>query len=151
MDSPEILDKMGDSTLALIEEALKKLYKVHIYTVDDLTLENNNPVVFCREVKSLDIKRKDFLILSEKKRKNLNSFNVVLIRQDPPFNMKYLTATYLLEKIKDKTLVLNNPISIRNAPESSSMLRTTQRMQIQIVLLLRIYKLEIQIFFRCGH
>ena len=62
MDSPEILDKLGDSTFALIEEAIKKLYKVHIYTVDDLTLENNNPVVFCREVKSLDIKRKDFLM-----------------------------------------------------------------------------------------
>ena len=98
-------------------EAIKNLYKVHIYTLDDLNLENNNPVVFCREVKSLDIKRKDFLTLSENKRKTLNSFNVVLIRQDPPYNMKYLTATYILEKIIETTLVLNNPNSIRNSPE----------------------------------
>ena len=69
MDSPEMLDKQADSTLALIEEALKKKYKVHIYTVDDLTLENNNPIVFCREVKGIDINKKNFITLSEKKRK----------------------------------------------------------------------------------
>ena len=117
MDSPEMLDKQADSTLALIEEALKKKYKVHIYTVADLTLENNNPIVCCREVKGIDINKKNFITLSEEKRKKLNSFDVVLIRQDPPYNMKYLTATYILEKIKEKTLVLNNPNSIRNSPE----------------------------------
>ncbi len=47
----------------------------------------------------------------------MGDFDVVLIRQDPPFNMKYITATYLLEKINSKTLVLNNPSSIRNSPE----------------------------------
>ena len=47
----------------------------------------------------------------------MSSFDVVLIRQDPPFNMKYITATYLLEKIKGKTIVLNNPSSVRNSPE----------------------------------
>ena len=72
MDPPEILDKQADSTFALIEEALKKKYKVHIYTVDDLTLENNNPIVFCREVKSIDINKKNFITLSEEKRKKLN-------------------------------------------------------------------------------
>ena len=49
MDPPSVLDKQADSTLALIEEALKKSYKVHIYTVDDLTLENNNPKCFVRK------------------------------------------------------------------------------------------------------
>ena len=117
MDSPEMLDKQADSTLALIEEALKKKYKVHIYTVANLTLENNNPIVCCREVKGIDINKKNFITLSEEKRKKLNSFDVILIRQDPPYNMKYLTATYILEKIKEKTLVLNNPNSIRNSPE----------------------------------
>ena len=72
--------------------------------------------MFCKKVKSIDINEKDFIKLSEKKKK-LNSFDVILIRQDPPFNMKYLTATYLLEKIKEKTLVLNDPSSIRNSPE----------------------------------
>jgi glutathione synthase len=117
MDPHELLDKHTDSTFALIEAAIKKSYKVHIYTVDDLTLENNDLRVFCKEVKGIDINKIDFLKLSEKKTKTLQSFDVILIRQDPPFNMKYLTATYLLEKVQGKTIVLNNPSSIRNSPE----------------------------------
>ena len=117
MDPPEHLDKKADSTLALMEEAIKRLHKVSIYNVDDLTLENNTPKVFCKEVKDIDITKTDYISLSEENKKSLSSFDVVLIRQDPPFNMKYITATYLLEKIKGKTLVLNNPSSIRNSPE----------------------------------
>jgi glutathione synthase len=52
---------------------------------------------------------------------NLNSMDVVLVRQDPPFNMNYITATYLLEKLSDKVLVINNPKHIRNYPEKLSM------------------------------
>ncbi len=117
MDPHELLDKQADSTFALIEAAIKKSYKVHIYTVDDLTLEKNDLKVFCKEVKDIDINKIDFIKLSEKKRKSLKSFDVILIRQDPPFNMKYLTATYLLEKVQGKTIVLNKPSSIRNSPE----------------------------------
>ena len=117
MDSPEVLDKDSDSTLALIEEAIKKLHEVCIYTVDDLTLDNNKLKVLCKEIKTIDIKKDNFMKLSKIKKKNLDSFDIVLIRQDPPFNMKYLTATYLLEKIKGKTLVLNDPSSVRNSPE----------------------------------
>ncbi|RPH03821.1 MAG: glutathione synthase [Alphaproteobacteria bacterium TMED93] len=117
MDPHELLDKNADSTFALIEAAIEKSYKVYIYTVDDLTLENNDLKAFCKEVKDIDINKIDFIKLSEKKRKTLKSFDVILIRQDPPFNMKYLTATYLLEKVPGKTIVLNNPSSIRNSPE----------------------------------
>ena len=117
MDPPELLDKKADSTLALMEEAIKRFYKVSIYQVEDLTLENNTPKVFCKQVKNIDITKKNYISLSEESKKSLSSFDVVLIRQDPPFNMKYITATYLLEKIKGKTLVLNNPSSIRNSPE----------------------------------
>ena len=52
---------------------------------------------------------------------NLNSMDVVLVRQDPPFNMNYITATYLLEKLSDKVLVINNPKHIRDYPEKLSM------------------------------
>ena len=117
MDEPEVLDKESDSTIALIEEALKRKYRVHIYTVDDLSLRDNLPIAICREVKSVDIKKKDFLELSNTSKKPLSSFSVILIRQDPPYNMKYLTATYLLEKVSGKTKVINNPLSIRNSPE----------------------------------
>ena len=117
MDPHERLDKHADSTFALIEAAIEKSYKVYIYTVDDLTLENNDLKAFCKEVKDININKVDFIKLSEKKRKTLKSFDVILIRQDPPFNMKYLTSTYLLEKVQDKTIVLNKPSSIRNSPE----------------------------------
>ena len=64
MDPPSLLDKEGDSTLALIEEALKKLYEVYFYTVDELTLENNIPKIFCKQIKAIDIKKKDFIKFS---------------------------------------------------------------------------------------
>ncbi len=117
MDPPEVLDKKFDSTIALIEEAIKRNYKVHIYTVDDLSLKDNSPIALCREVKSLDIKKKEFLKLSNANKRNLSTFNAILVRQDPPYNMKYLTATYILEKISGITKVLNDPLSIRNSPE----------------------------------
>ncbi|MBF96097.1 MAG: Glutathione synthetase [Alphaproteobacteria bacterium MarineAlpha9_Bin4] len=117
MDAPELLDRNADSTIAIIEEALKRKYKVHIYSVDDLSLKDNDPIALCKEVKSLDIKNKDFLKLTAAKKKHLSTFNVILIRQDPPYNMKYLTATYILEKLSLRTRVLNDPLSIRNSPE----------------------------------
>ena len=117
MDEPEILDKNADSTLAIIEEALKKNFKVYTYTVDDLSLRDNKPIAMCREVISLNIKKENFLQLSKAKEIFLSSFTVILIRQDPPYNMKYLTATYILEKVAQKTKILNDPLSIRNSPE----------------------------------
>ena len=117
MDEPEALDKEADSTLAIIEEALKRNFKVYIYTVDELSLNDNIPVAFCREIINLDLKNEKFLELSNYKKKLLSSFNAVLVRQDPPYNMKYLTSTYILEKISSKTIILNDPLSIRNSPE----------------------------------
>ena len=117
MDEPDILDKNADSTLAIIEEALKKNFKVYTYTVDDLSLRDNKPIAMCREVRSLNIKKENFLQLSKAKEIFLSSFTVILVRQDPPYNMKYLTATYILEKVAQKTKILNDPLSIRNSPE----------------------------------
>ena len=101
MDDPEILDKNADSTLAIIEEALKN-FKVYTYTVDDLSLRDNKPIAMCREVRSLNIKKENFLQLYKAKEIFLSSFTAILVRQDPPYNMKYLTATYILEKIAQK-------------------------------------------------
>jgi len=117
MDDPQYLDKETDSTIAIIEEALKRKYRIYIYTVDDLSLKDNIAKAFCREVISLDIKNEKFLELAIRKKRLLSSFNVILVRQDPPYDMKYLTATYILEKVVGKTKVLNNPTSIRNSPE----------------------------------
>ena len=64
MDEPEALDKEADSTLAIIDEALKRNFEVYIYTVDELSLNDNIPVAFCREIINLDIKNEKFLELS---------------------------------------------------------------------------------------
>ena len=65
--SQKSFDKNADSTLAIIEEALKKNFKVYTYTVDDLSLRDNKPIAMCREVRSLNIKKENFLQLSKAK------------------------------------------------------------------------------------
>ena len=59
----------------------------------------------------------DYFTLGEPERVNMESFDVVLLRQDPPFDLAYITSTHLLERIHPKTLVVNDPASVRNAPE----------------------------------
>ena len=77
MDNPWILDKESDSTFAIIEEALKRDYDIYIYTVDDLSLKENVPVVVCKKIKKLNIKEKKFLQLSNETQKNLSSFTLI--------------------------------------------------------------------------
>ncbi len=117
MDSLDKIDKKTDSTLALIEEALKRNYKIFIYKVDNLSLINNNAVAECNKVVSLNINKKDFLKIEKIKTVKLNTCDIILVRQDPPFDMQYITATHILEKLPPSCLVLNNPNSIRNCPE----------------------------------
>ena len=148
MDEPEALDKEADSTLAIIEEALKRNFEVYIYTVDELSLNDNIPVAFCREVVNLDIKNENFLELSNSKKKLLSSFNAVLIRQDPPYNMKYLTSTYILEKVSSKTIILNDPLSIRNSLEK---LLVTNFYNLMPPTLITKNKHEISYFFQEHH
>ena len=71
MDPPENLDKKVDSTLALMEEAIKRLYKVSIYNVEDLTLENNNPKVFCKESKRILISQKQTILVCLREQKKV--------------------------------------------------------------------------------
>ena len=117
MDNPQYLDKEGDSTLALIEEALKKKFSVYIYLVNDLSLIGNKPVANMKKVKSLNIKSENFIKLENPKLLSLNDFSTILVRQDPPFNMDYITSTHILDKVDKKVKIINNPSAIRNSPE----------------------------------
>ncbi|MDA9654854.1 glutathione synthase [Pelagibacteraceae bacterium] len=117
MDSLDKINKKTDSTLALIEEAHKRNYIVFVYTVDNLSLVKNKPVACGKEVLEVNIKNEKFLSLKNSTLENLENFDVILIRQDPPFDMQYITATYILDKISSSCLILNNPASIRNCPE----------------------------------
>ena len=117
MDSLDKINKETDSTLAIIEEACRRNHEVYIYNVDNLSVENNKPVASANKVLSVNSKKDNFFNLSNIKTISLDTFNIVLIRQDPPFDMQYITATYILEMLKSSCIVLNNPKSIRDCPE----------------------------------
>ena len=117
MDKLNKINKDTDSTLALIQEAVKRKFSVFIYNVDNLYFENNELKAIAKQVLSINMKKEKFLTLNAPQVINLKSFEFVLIRQDPPFNMEYITATYLLERLPNSCIVLNKPNSIRDCPE----------------------------------
>ena len=117
MDKLNKINKDTDSTLALIQEAIKRKFSVFIYTVDNIYLSENKLKAIANKVIKVNIKKEKFLELEPPKVLSLNNFEFLLIRQDPPFDMQYLTATYLLERLPKSCLVLNKPNSIRDCPE----------------------------------
>ena len=117
MDPLERLDLKGDTTFILGLEAIKRGFEVYFYSPNDLIYKNN--VVYAK-AKILDLafkNGKEIFNYGKVKVLKLSSLDVILMRQDPPFNMSYITATHILEKITSQTLILNNPFHVRNAPE----------------------------------
>ena len=86
-------------------------FSIFIYTVDDLYFDSNQLKALANKVLSINIKKEKFIKLEKSNIINLNSFEFILIRQDPPFNMKYITTTYLLERLPKSCIVLNKPNS----------------------------------------
>lgn len=116
MDPIARINVRGDSTFALLLEAQRRGHAISYYTPDQLSLNGKDVVA---PVQSLTVRDEvgNHYTLGEPKRTNLASFDVVLLRQDPPFDLAYITSTHLLERIHPKTLVVNDPTSVRNAPE----------------------------------
>ncbi len=116
MDPIARINVRGDSTLALLLEAQKRGHGLSYYTPDKLSLRGEEVVA---PVQALTVRDEvgDHFTLGEPRRKPLNAFDVMLLRQDPPFDLAYITSTHLLERIHPKTLVVNDPASVRNAPE----------------------------------
>jgi glutathione synthase len=116
MDPIERIKIAGDSTFAMLLEAEKRGHAISYYTPDKLSLSEGK---VCASVQSLTVRDKagDHFTLGGAKRTDLSSLDVILLRQDPPFDMNYITTTHLLEKLHPKTLVVNDPASVRNAPE----------------------------------
>ena len=116
MDHISTIDIKSDTTYLLALEAQRRGHTLFHYEVNDLYLENN--VVFANTQKLTFKKTKNISYqLSASKKTKLSNVDVILMRQDPPFNMNYITATYLLEKLQPKVFILNDPISVRNSPE----------------------------------
>ena len=116
MDPIQRINIKGDSTFALLLEAQKRGYPISYYTPDRLALVNGR---LFSTVESLSVRDAagDYFKLGEPRRAELSQFDVILLRQDPPFDLNYVTTTHLLERIHPKTLVVNDPASVRNAPE----------------------------------
>jgi glutathione synthase len=106
----------GDSTFALLLEAQKRGHALSYYTPDKLSQRGSDVVAPVQPLSVRDEVGNHFT-LGEAKREDLSSFDVVLLRQDPPFDLAYITSTHLLERIHPKTLVVNDPAGVRNAPE----------------------------------
>ena len=116
MDPIERINIRGDSTFALLLEAQKRGHTIGYYTPDRLAMREGRVFAATQKLAVRDEAGNHFS-LGEASRTELASFDVVLMRQDPPFDLAYITATHLLEQIHPGTLVVNDPREVRNAPE----------------------------------
>lgn len=127
MDPIARINIRGDSTFALLLEAQKRGHNISYYTPDRLSLRGGELVAPVQKLAVRDEEGNHFT-LDQPKREALGGFDVILLRQDPPFDLAYITSTHLLEGIHPKTLVVNNPASVRNAPEKLFVMNFPQLM-----------------------
>ena len=116
MDPIERVNIKGDSTFALLLEAQKRGHAIAYYTPDRLALSDNRLFATVETLSVRDVLG-DHFTLQDRRRVELTAFDVLLLRQDPPFDLAYVTTTHLLERIHPRTLVVNDPAGVRNAPE----------------------------------
>ena len=116
MDHVSTITIAGDTTFALSLEAQRRGYQLFHYTPDRLTFDNGKVFARVEEMRLREEKGNHFS-LGEPVRTDLSEMDVVLLRQDPPFDMNYITTTHILERIHPKTLVVNDPVWVRNSPE----------------------------------
>ena len=115
-DSVEKINIKTDTTFLLALEAQKRGYKIYWYETKDLNFIGSKLFISATEVKFYENKKKYFKII-KKSKFDLSKAKYVLIRQNPPFNMDYVTSTLLLDAIKNKTTIINDPTSVRNISE----------------------------------
>ncbi len=116
MDHVSGIGIAGDSTFAMSLEAQARDYRLFHYTPDRLTMRDGRVFATVEPMELRDVKG-DHFTLGTPERVDLATMDVVLLRQDPPFDMAYITSTHLLERIHPKTLVVNDPAWVRNSPE----------------------------------
>jgi glutathione synthase len=117
MDPIASINPVGDSTFALMLEAEARGHTLAYYTPNTLALRDNRVSASVAPVDVFDRPKGEHFRLGEFARTDLSTYDVVLMRQDPPFGMNYITLTHMLERIHPKTYVCNAPAAVRNAPE----------------------------------
>ena len=117
MDHVATINPAGDSTFAMMLEAQARGHQLVHYTPDTLALRGDVVSALVQSITVTDAPKGQHFTLGEAERIDLSSQDVLLMRQDPPFDMNYITITHLLERLHPKTLVVNPPAAVRNAPE----------------------------------
>ena len=120
MDRIENIDINFDSSFLIALEAQKRGYEIFYYNPFNLIYNEGVVQAYGFQLELLDDKKNYFRFLTKKILLNLDDFKFIFIRQDPPFNMNYITSTYLLNFISNSTIIINNPTSIRNFSEKIS-------------------------------
>lgn len=118
MDHISTVSIAGDTTFALALEAQRRGHRLFHYTPDRLSMRN---ATVCASLESLEVRdmKGDHFSLGPPQTVELTEMDVVLLRQDPPFDMNYITTTHILERIHPQTLVVNDPAWVRNSPEKT--------------------------------
>ena len=117
MDPIASINPMGDSTFALMLEAQGRGHRVDYFVPGSLALRDNEVSADVAPITVMDKPKGEHFVLGDFARTDLSSYDVLLMRQDPPFDMNYITITHMLERIHPKTFVMNPPAAVRNAPE----------------------------------
>ena len=116
MDPLEAVNIEGDTTFLMLLNAQERGHELFVYTPERLALEDGRVSARGRAV-TVQAVSGDHAKFGPWEVRDLASFDVILLRQDPPFDMAYITSTHFLDVIHPKTLVVNNPTEVRNAPE----------------------------------
>ena len=117
MDPIETVNIDSDTSFALALEAQRRGHQLHHYLPQDLSYDQGRIMATARSLAVARVPKGGHYTLGTAESVDLSKMDVVLMRQDPPFDMSYITATHLLEQLHPKTLIVNDPASVRNAPE----------------------------------
>ena len=117
MDPLEGLNLEDDTTLAIIEECLLRNYNIWHFLPKDVSYINGEVVASSKIILELNRDIQPCFKTSDSNSKNLKELDLIFLRQDPPFDMSYITSTFLLEYIEDEVKIVNKPSEVRNAPE----------------------------------
>jgi glutathione synthase len=127
LDHPSKLNPLSDTSFMLMEEAARRGHTLYFYEAPRLSWQSGDIIAPLAPI-TIDMRASPVWTLGTAKQTSLRSMDVVLMRQDPPFDMSYITATHLLEQLGDDVAVWNNPASVRNFPEKLSILGFAQFM-----------------------
>ena len=117
MDPIQFIDINADTTFALILEAFNRGHELFYYNPQNLTFYNGIITAVGNKIIKLKKEKNNHVVLGKKEVIDLSTQDIILLRQDPPFDMTYITNTHILEKLHPNTFVINNPKEVRNAPE----------------------------------